>query len=67
MIFDSHMHTKFSADSKMTADEAIAKAQSLNLGVVFTEHFDYGLELDGKDFAFDAADYMSEYKNFRGE
>lgn len=67
MIFDSHMHTKFSADSKMTADEAIAKAESLNLGVVFTEHFDYGLELDGKDFAFDAADYMSEYKNFRGE
>ena len=67
MIFDSHMHTKFSADSKMTADEAIAKAQSLNLGVVFTEHFDYGLELDGKDFAFDAAQYMSEYKNLRGE
>ncbi|MBQ3726724.1 MAG: histidinol-phosphatase HisJ family protein [Selenomonadaceae bacterium] len=67
MIFDSHMHTKFSADSKMTADEAIAKAESLNLGVVFTEHFDYGLELDGKDFAFDVADYMNEYKNFRGE
>ena len=67
MIFDSHMHTKFSADSEMLAAEAIAKAASLNLGVVFTEHFDYGLEIDGKDFTFDAATYMNEYKNLRGE
>ena len=67
MIFDSHMHTKFSADSKMTAVEAIARAASLNLGVVFTEHFDYGLEIKGKSFTFDAAAYMNEYKNFRGE
>ena len=44
MIFDSHMHTKFSADSQMTATEAINKATSLNLGVVFTEHFDYAPE-----------------------
>ena len=68
MIFDSHIHTKFSADSKMTADEAIAKAESLNLGVVFTEHFDYGLtEGEGKNFSFDTSAYMNEYKNFRGE
>ena len=67
MIFDSHVHTKFSADSEMSAADAIARAQSLNLGVVFTEHFDYGLELDGKSFSFDAATYMNEYKNFRGE
>ena len=40
MLFDSHIHTKFSADSEMSAVDAIAKAQSLNLGVVFTEHFD---------------------------
>ena len=67
MIFDSHMHTKFSADSQMAAADAIAKAKKLNLGVVFTEHFDYGLELDGKSFTFDAAAYMNEYKNLRGE
>ena len=66
MIFDSHMHTKFSADSQMAAVEAIDKANDLNLGVVFTEHFDYGLELDGKKFSFDATEYMNEYKNFRG-
>ena len=66
MVFDSHMHTRFSADSTMTAAAAIAKAASLNMGVVFTEHFDYGVELDGKPFNFDAAAYMSEYKNLRG-
>lgn len=67
MIFDSHMHTKFSADSEMLAADAIAKAASLNLGIVFTEHFDYDLELDGKEFTFDAADYMNEYKTLRGD
>ena len=67
MVFDSHMHTKFSADSEMLATEALARADDLNLGVVFTEHFDYGLELDGKTFTFDAATYMREYKNLRGE
>ena len=67
MIFDSHMHTKFSADSDMPAAAALAKAQSLNLGVVFTEHFDYGVAEGDKNFSFDPAAYMSEYKNLRGE
>ncbi|MBR4153512.1 MAG: histidinol-phosphatase HisJ family protein [Selenomonadaceae bacterium] len=67
MIFDSHVHTKFSADSGMLAVDALDKAKSLDLGVVFTEHFDYGLELYGKKFAFDPAAYMSEYKNLRGD
>ncbi|MBQ6296876.1 MAG: histidinol-phosphatase HisJ family protein [Selenomonadaceae bacterium] len=67
MIFDSHMHTKFSADSEMLAADAINKASKLNIGVVFTEHFDYGLELNGKKFSFDPAAYMDEYKNLRGE
>lgn len=67
MIFDSHMHTKFSADSEMLASEAIDRARSLNLGVVFTEHFDYGLELNGKSFTFNPAAYMSEYQDLRGK
>ena len=67
MIFDSHMHTKFSADSQMTAAAALARAKELDLGVVFTEHFDYGLELYGKKFAFDPAAYMNKYKNLRSE
>ena len=67
MIFDSHIHTKFSADSEMLASEVLDKAERLNLGVVFTEHFDYGVEDDGEKFEFNPAEYMSEYKNLRGD
>lgn len=67
MIFDSHMHTKFSADSEMAATEALARATELNLGVVFTEHFDYDLKLGDKKFSFDPPTYMNEYKNLRGK
>lgn len=66
MIFDCHSHTKFSADSEMLATDAIARAESLNLGIVFTEHFDYDLPGD-IDFTFDAAQYMDEYKNLRSD
>ena len=67
MLFDSHMHTKFSADSQMTATEAVNRAATLNLGIVFTEHHDFGLELDGREFSFDPAAYMNDYKNLRGD
>ncbi len=66
MIFDCHSHTKFSADSEMLATDAIKRAESLGLGIVFTEHFDYNLPGD-IDFTFDAAEYMEEYKNLRGD
>ena len=62
MIFDCHTHTKFSADSKMSAEDAVARAENLNLGIVFTEHFDYDL----KGFQFEPAQYFDEYKKFRG-
>ena len=66
MLFDCHSHTKFSADSEMLATDAIARAESLNLGIVFTEHFDYNLPGD-TDFTFDAAQYFNEYKNLRSD
>ncbi|MBR6013042.1 MAG: histidinol-phosphatase HisJ family protein [Selenomonadaceae bacterium] len=66
MFFDCHSHTKFSADSKMTAEDAIKKAESLNLGIIFTEHFDF--DIPGElDFSFNPKEYFSEYEKFRGE
>ena len=66
MIFDSHTHTKFSADSEMDAAAAINRAESLGLGIIFTEHYDY--KLPGEvDFTFDAAEYFNEYKKFRSD
>ena len=64
MIFDSHMHTKYSADSEMQAADAIAKAQALGLGVVFTEHFDFDIPGD-IDFTFVPEDYWKEYEHLR--
>lgn len=66
MIFDCHVHTKFSADSEMLASDAIVRAENLNLGIIFTEHFDF--DVPGEyDFTFDPKSYFDEYKNFRGE
>lgn len=65
MIFDCHTHTKFSADSEMLASDAINRAKNLNLGIIFTEHFDY--DVPGEyDFTFDPKKYFDEYKNLRG-
>ena len=66
MIFDCHTHTKFSADSEMLASDAINRAKNLNIGIIFTEHFDY--DVPGEyDFTFDPKKYFDEYKNLRGE
>ena len=66
MIFDSHIHTKYSADSEMLAADVIARAQSLGFGVVFTEHFDYDIPGDA-DFTFVPEDYWREYEPLRSE
>ena len=41
MFFDSHMHTKFSSDSKMQIEDVIKQGQALNIGTILTEHMDY--------------------------
>ena len=50
MLFDSHVHSEASPDSEMNAEKAIASAKKLGLGVIFTEHVDFG----------EFGDYMSE-------
>ena len=68
MIFDSHCHTEFSADSSMTALEALEAAKKLGLGLVFTEHTDFDFDYDnGLDFTFDAAEYWERYEMLRGD
>ena len=56
MIFDSHSHTRFSADSEMEARAALRAAEALGIGLVFTEHLD--VDFPGEDdFTFDPAAY----------
>lgn len=68
MLFDSHIHTKFSADSEMEASAALARAESQGLGLVFTEHLDAEQPGPGNiDFTFDPEDYWREYEPLRGQ
>ena len=66
MIFDSHSHTAFSADSEMKAADAIAMAEKAGVGLVFTEHLD--LDYPGEmDFSFDPQAYWQAYEPYRGD
>ena len=66
MIFDSHSHTSFSADSDMTAEDALKAAREQGIGIVFTEHLD--VDFPGElDFSFDPAAYWKQYEPLRGD
>lgn len=61
MIFDSHSHTAFSADSEMQAADAIEKAREAGVGLAFTEHLD--LDYPGEmAFSFDPQAYWQAYE-----
>ncbi|WP_295164716.1 histidinol-phosphatase HisJ family protein [Selenomonas sp. F0473] len=67
MLFDSHSHTVFSADSEMPAEEALRAAQAKGLGLVFTEHCDYDYPAPGEEtFLFDPEAYWAAYEPLRG-
>ena len=66
MFFDSHVHTSFSTDSEMQAKDALAKAEELGIGLVFTEHLDIGFPGD-VPYLFDPEEYWKEYSPLRGE
>ena len=66
MFFDSHIHTSFSADSEMRAEEALARAEKQGIGLVFTEHLDYDYPSAGKEqFIFDPEAYWTTYEPLR--
>lgn len=66
MLFDNHVHTEFSADSEMTAEEALRFAAGRDLGLVFTEHYDCAYP-EAIDFTFDPEAYWKKYEPLRSE
>lgn len=65
MIFDSHIHTEVSADSEMKAAKALARAEEIGVGLVFTEHED--MDFPGeKNFTFCPDAYWEKYESLRG-
>ena len=68
MLFDSHIHTAFSADSEMQAAEAQAAAARQGIGLVFTEHLDADYtSKEGKVFSFDPQAYWQAYSQLRSD
>lgn len=65
-MFDTHLHTRFSTDSKMEIEEAICRAGELNTGIIITEHMDLKYPVPGK-FTFDVDEYFTRYSKFRGQ
>ncbi|MEN6566928.1 MAG: histidinol phosphate phosphatase [Veillonellales bacterium] len=66
MLFDTHMHTKFSTDSQMRLEEAVAKARELNLGITVTEHMDLAYP-EPQAFLLDIEGYFREYEKYRSD
>ncbi|MBW6409173.1 histidinol phosphate phosphatase [Clostridium weizhouense] len=64
MIFDSHIHTNLSSDSKMDINDAITKANDLKIGLILTEHLDQ--DYPEKDlFKLDIPNYFNKYSKYR--
>ncbi|VYU25645.1 histidinol phosphate phosphatase [Clostridium tertium] len=64
MIFDSHMHTKFSTDSDMSILDAIEVSKNNNIGIIITDHMDLDYPVK-EDFKFHVPSYFKEYEKYR--
>jgi histidinol-phosphatase (PHP family) len=64
-MFDTHMHTEVSSDSKMKIEDAIRTANELNdLGIILTEHMDLNFPVPN-EFIFDVNNYFEKYDKYR--
>ncbi len=66
MIFDSHMHSKFSTDSDMNILDAIAVGKEKNIGIIITDHMDLDYPIID-EFKFDIPSYFDEYEKYRSD
>jgi len=66
VIFDSHIHTALSGDSKMKLEDAIKRADELGIGMVLTEHMDIN-NCVVSECDVDLDRFYREYSKFRGD
>lgn len=64
MIFDSHVHTKYSTDCKENIEAIIHRSREINTGIVITDHYDFNCPVPEK-FIFDISKFKSEYDIYR--
>ena len=63
-MFDCHIHTKYSTDSKLEIENAISRAKDMGIGATITEHMDIDYPKPN-EFIFDVEDYFKQYEKFR--
>ncbi|ADY57378.1 histidinol phosphate phosphatase HisJ family [Syntrophobotulus glycolicus DSM 8271] len=64
-MFDTHVHTRFSPDSNLKIGELIQKSKDEKLGIIITDHYEFG---SGKDcFRFNEKDYFDTLLPLRHE
>jgi len=68
MLFDCHVHSAASADSKADPEEIIKIARERGNGVIFTEHYDYDYSpVGGHNYKCDLAAYLNDYEKYRAD
>ena len=65
MLFDTHVHTRYSSDSDMAIEKAISSAAELGLGISITEHMD--MAHPEPDVFFDVKQYFQDYTKYRSD
>lgn len=65
-MFDTHIHTQYSSDSKMSIEMTMKKAEEKKLGIIITEHIDLDYP-DEKLFKTDVELYINDYDKWRNK
>lgn len=66
-MFDTHLHTSpFSTDSSMTLSELRQRQMQDGMGLVLTEHIDFGYP-EPEEFRFSPSEYFEKYLPFRND
>ncbi|ABZ83540.1 histidinol phosphate phosphatase, hisj family, putative [Heliomicrobium modesticaldum Ice1] len=66
MIFDTHVHTRFSTDSIMAIDQAIEQARQKDIGLIITDHMDLAYP-QPDSFTFDVDAFFRTYEPYRSD
>lgn len=66
ILFDSHIHTNFSTDSKMNIEEAIKVSKKSGINLIITEHMDLKYPKE-KLFVFNPEEYFNSFRKYRNE
>ena len=68
ILYDMHIHSRFSFDSEIEPEDAAEKAISLGLsGIAFTDHLDVNYTADGSDVYYDFGEYLEKISAVRSK